>query len=72
MLNFISPYATQFTREKHAGKRNPQISMWNRKPYRTKAQKQRARQSAAKGHDGAYRSPAPTSMHPIPRPGSPR
>lgn len=67
MLNFISPYATRYTREKHDGRRNPQIEMWNRKPYRTKAQKAEARQTATKCSDGAIRSNAPFSIHPKPK-----
>jgi len=35
----------------------------NRKPYRTKAQKQEARQTASRQADGAYRSNAPVSYH---------
>lgn len=37
--------------------------MTNRKPYRTKAQKQLARKTAEKRSDGAYRSTAPKSYH---------
>ena len=32
MLNFISPWMTQLTREIHDGKREPQRNMTNRKP----------------------------------------
>ena len=71
MLNFFSPYATRYTREKHEGKKNPQIEMWNRKPYRTAAQKRLARQTAEKRKDGAWRSTAPVSIHPQPK-GQPR
>jgi len=71
MLNFISPYATRYTREKHEGKKNPQIEMWNRKAYRTAAQKRLARQMAEKRKDGTYRSVAPVSIHPQPK-GQPR
>ena len=67
MLNFISPYATRLTRERHEGKKNPQIEMWNRKPFRTKAQKAMARDDAKKCKDGAYRSAAPFSMHAKPK-----
>lgn len=41
--------------------------MYNGKPYRTKAQKYDARHFATKRDDGAFRSTAPVSMHPIPR-----
>jgi hypothetical protein len=37
--------------------------MFNRKPYRTKAQKAEARRTARKGADGAWRSEAPFSIH---------
>lgn len=38
-------------------------SMLNRKPYRTKVQKQEARYVAHKGKDGAWHSLAPVSYH---------
>jgi hypothetical protein len=37
--------------------------MTNRKPYRTKAQKRLARETATRREDGAYRSSAPVSYH---------
>jgi hypothetical protein len=37
--------------------------MPNLKPYRTKSQKAEARRTARKGKDGAWRSPAPFSIH---------
>jgi hypothetical protein len=37
--------------------------MFNRKPYRTKAQKAEARRTARKGKDGAWRSNAPFCLH---------
>jgi len=37
--------------------------MFNRKPYRTKAQKAAARRTARKCADGAWRSEAPFSIH---------
>jgi hypothetical protein len=37
--------------------------MFNRKPYRTKAQKAEARDTARKGKDGAWRSDAPFCLH---------
>ncbi len=37
--------------------------MFNRKPYRTNAQKAEARRTARKGTDGAWRSNAPFSLH---------
>lgn len=36
---------------------------YNRKPYRTKAQKQAAKDAAVRCKDGAYRSIAPVSFH---------
>lgn len=47
---------TKFTRE---GVRD----MKNRKPFRTKRQKQAARDMAVKCQDGAWRSAAPVSYH---------
>lgn len=38
---------------------------YNRKPYRTKAQKEKARKDAVKDFDGAWRSNAPRSYHPV-------
>lgn len=49
-----------------------EINYWNRKPYRTKAQKVVARERAYKCEDGAWRSPAPFSMHPAPPKGQPQ
>ena len=37
--------------------------MFNRKPYRTKAQKAEARRTARKRADGAWRSDAPFCLH---------
>ena len=37
--------------------------MFNRKPYRTKAQRAEARRTARKDADGAWRSAAPFSIH---------
>jgi hypothetical protein len=37
--------------------------MFNRKPYRTKAQKAEARRTARQDADGAWRSEAPFSIH---------
>jgi hypothetical protein len=37
--------------------------MFNRKPYRTEAQKAEARRTARKGKDGAWRSDAPFCLH---------
>jgi len=37
--------------------------MFNRKPYRTKAQKAEARRTARKCADGAWRSDAPFCLH---------
>lgn len=33
MLNFMSPWMTQLTREIHDGKKEPQRNMTNRKPF---------------------------------------
>ena len=43
--------------------RTGQVDMKNRKPFRTKAQKAIARETASKGADGAYHSNAPVSYH---------
>ena len=37
--------------------------MENKKPYRTKAQKELARKTAVKCQDGTWRSDAPVSYH---------
>lgn len=42
-------------------------SMHNGKPYRTKAQKVLARETAYKGKDGTFHSTAPVSHHPKPK-----
>lgn len=55
----FSSYQTDYTR---TGK----LNMLNRKPYRTKAQKDEARRTARKCDDGAYRSSAPVSFHRAP------
>ncbi len=47
---------TKFSRE-------GQIDMENKKPYRTKSQKENAKQQARKDDDGTYRSTAPVSYH---------
>jgi hypothetical protein len=60
MTNTFHPYATKFTRE---GVRN----MQNRKPFRSKAQKKRARDKASIRNDGAWRSNAEVSFHPLGR-----
>lgn len=60
-------FGTKLTREILEGKANPSRNPWNGKPYRTKAQKAEARSRASKRDDGAYRSLAPVSWHPIPR-----
>jgi hypothetical protein len=60
----MSAYETQFTRETREGVKNPSVNMWNRKPYRNKAQKDAARLSAKLCDDGVYRSTAPVSIHP--------
>lgn len=52
----MNQYSTQFTR---TGERD----MVNRKPFRTKAQKKLAKDSARKDKDGTFRSSAPVSYH---------
>ncbi len=47
--------------------RTGKLNMLNRKPYRTRSQKEMARSSAQKGKDGAYRSSAPVSFHRAPK-----
>lgn len=47
--------------------RTGKLSLHNRKPYRTKAQKLVAQKTAGKCSDGAFRSNAPVSFHPAPR-----
>lgn len=63
----IYRYATKLTREIFEGKKNPSRNMWNGKPYRTAKQKREARETAERCRDGAFRSPAPVSWHPVPR-----
>ena len=53
-------YRTEYTK---TGK----LSLHNRKPYRTKAQKAEARRLAYRAKDGTWRSNAPFSCHPAPR-----
>jgi hypothetical protein len=43
--------------------RTGQVNMVNRKPFRTKAQKELAKSSAVKCEDGTWRSTAPVSHH---------
>lgn len=54
MTRYSSP-----TDKTRTGERN----MTNRKPFRTKAQKEEARRTAYKCKDGTWRSDAPTSLH---------
>ena len=49
-------FTTKFTRE---GERD----MTNRKPYRTKALKTKARKQAIQGNDGVWRSNVTTLLH---------
>lgn len=58
---------TKLTREILDGKKSPQRDMTNRKPYRTKAQKRIARENAYRAADGAWRTDAGVSFHPVPR-----
>lgn len=57
MKNPHLAFQTQFSR---TGK----LDLTNRKPYRPAVMKQRARETAVKCADGAYRSPAPVCYHP--------
>ena len=43
------------------------MGLYNGKPYRTAAQKKRAKETAWKHPDGAWRSNAPVSYHPRPK-----
>ena len=63
----ISPFQTKLTREIMEGKKAPTRNMWNGKPYRTRAEKAEARAKARRCNDGAFRSTAPVSWHPVPR-----
>lgn len=65
----MNAYSTQLTREIAEGAKNPSRNMHNAKPFRTKAQKAKARETAHLCDDGAYRSSAPVSYHPAPRKG---
>ncbi len=60
-------FGTKLTNEILDGKPAPARNMWNGKPYRTKQQKQWARESAERCSDGAWRSDASKSWHPLPR-----
>lgn len=60
-------FGTKLTNEILDGKKNPARSTWNGKPYRTKQQKTWARADAERCKDGAWRSSAPVSFHPMPR-----
>lgn len=55
--NYKSPYASQYTL-------TGVLNMHNRKPFRTKAQKELARKMAEKTKGGYYVSSAPVSYHP--------
>lgn len=59
----IMNYATQLTRQIAEGRSNPERSMLNKKPYRTKSQKVTARDKARKDKDGTFRSNTPRSFH---------
>ena len=64
----IYAYATERTKAQIEGRREKESVMnYNGKPYRTKAQKQRARSTAELWEDGVYRSNAAVSYHPTPR-----
>jgi hypothetical protein len=58
MSHVTAKFATKITRD---GGHTPDYT--NRKPFRTKAQKRLARETAWKGSDGAYHSDAPVSFH---------
>jgi len=55
---------TRTTKEADEGR-----SMHNRKPYRPKALKAKAREVAFKGDDGAWHPETPTCSHPAPAKG---
>lgn len=59
----IYAYATQFSRQQMAGKRNPQINLSNMKPYRTAAMKLEAQRKAYRAADGSIQSAAPFLFH---------
>lgn len=56
---------TQYTIDDLNGRKVKRRNMTNAKPYRTKAQKAEAKRTARKGKDGAYRSGADVSFHPV-------
>jgi hypothetical protein len=62
-----SPYATERTRAIMEGrKEKDNLMSYNGKPFRTKAQKRIARESARR-HKGTWVSSAPVSHHPRPK-----
>jgi len=60
-------FATKYTMDVLAGKKNPSINMHNRKEYRTVQQKAMAKANCHRGPDGSYYCNAPTSIHRSPR-----
>jgi hypothetical protein len=54
---------TQTTRDMFDGIRPPRVNMTNAKPFRTRAQKAEARETARLCNDGTWRSGAPVSYH---------
>lgn len=65
---FYTPWMTERTRAQWEGRaEKQQLMLWNRKPYRTKAQKHEAERRAVKCTDGAWRSDAPVSFHAAPK-----
>jgi len=63
-----SPYATERTKAQMEGRAEREaFQNHNGKPFRTKAQKRMAREHAEEGRDGAWRSFAPVSYHPMPK-----
>jgi hypothetical protein len=66
MKMIVSSFETKFTQMQREGKNpnpNTDRNMQNRKPYRTKAQKARAKSTAQKKSTGQYSSIAPRSFH---------
>lgn len=58
--------ATALTRQKMQGITNPERSMRNRKPYRTQAQRDEARDSAKRNEHGTFTCGVDLSYHAAP------
>lgn len=66
-MTYRKHYQTKLTREILEGHRAPSRNMTNGKPFRTARQKADARDKARICDDGAYRSSANVSYHPVAR-----